>query len=255
MSYIYANIQSTLLEAARSRVAWMALFALCMALGLAAFLHQVALTEQGQIQTAVVAALLRASAVFLVATFVITSMVREANDKVTELLLSQPVPRWAYFAGKFGGYALVGLALGLFFALPLAFLAPPSRALVWGVSLACELLVVAAVSLFCVMSLAQTVSAFAATAGFYLLARSIEAVRTLAAVPLGTAPDWVDVAMRWIVDAIALFMPSLDRMTLTEWLLETPPSALDVIALLGQTAVYVVLIAAAALFDLYRKSL
>ena len=254
MDYIAATIKSTLLEAARSRVAWMAVVVLGLALGFAAFLQQVALIEQKEIQTAVAAAVLRAAAAFLVAAFVITSLVREANDKVTELLLSQPVPRSAYFAGKFAGYALVGLALGFFFAVPLALFVPASRALVWGASLAFELLVVTAVSLFCVLSLTQTVPAFAATAGFYLLGRSIDAMRTIAADPIGGITGWTDIAVRWIVDAIAVLMPSLDRITLTAWLLEGPPPLAEVGALLVQTAIYVALIGAAALFDLHRKS-
>jgi len=40
------------------------------------------------------------AAVFMVAVFVITSMVRESSDKVTELLLSLPAPRSAYFFRK-----------------------------------------------------------------------------------------------------------------------------------------------------------
>ena len=52
-------------------------------MGLAAFLSQVAVTESLALQTAIVAALLRASAVFLVAAQVITSTQRERDDKAS----------------------------------------------------------------------------------------------------------------------------------------------------------------------------
>jgi hypothetical protein len=48
---------------------------------LAQFLHQVTITEPREIQTAVLAALLRVSAAFIVVTVVISRMAREASDK------------------------------------------------------------------------------------------------------------------------------------------------------------------------------
>lgn len=243
-----------LLEAVRNRLGWVALIVVGIALGAAQFLSQVALTESARIQGALIAAILRATAVFIVATFVITSMVREANDKVNELLLSQPAPRSSYFLGKFAGYAGVACCVALGFSLPLALFAPGTQVGLWGLSLACELLIVTAVSLFCVISLTQVPPAFAATAGFYLLARSIEAMQVIAAAPVGASESWIDAAVKWIVDAIALVMPALDRMTLTSWLLEGPPLAGEFAGVLAQTALYVVLIGAASMFDLYRKN-
>jgi Cu-processing system permease protein len=173
---------------------------------------------------------------------------------VTELLLSLPVPRSAYYLGKFAGHALVACCLALVFTAPLALFAPGRQAAFWGLSLACELLIMTAVSLFCVISLTQVLPALAASAGFYLLGRSVEAMQVIAATPVGASEAWTDAAVRWIVDAIALLMPALDRMTLTRWLLEAPPSTGELANVLLQTVIYVVLIGAASMFDLYRKN-
>jgi len=56
------------------------------------------------------------------------------------------------------------------------------------------------------------------------------------------------------VELIALLLPSLDRMTQSTWLLESAPGASTLGPIVGQTAIYLVLIGAAALFDLYRKN-
>ena len=53
---------------------------------------------------------------------------------------------------------------------------------------------------------------------------------------------------------LALAMPALDRMTDTAWLLQGAPGAAALSGLAGQAALYVVLIGAAAMFDLYRKN-
>jgi hypothetical protein len=241
------------LEAVRSRLAWVVLLVGVAAFGAAQFLSQVALTEAAEIRAALVAALLRSAAVFLVATFVITSMVREANDKVAELLLSQPFPRWKYMAAKLTGYALVSFLIAAGFALPLFALAPAANVMAWALSLACELLIVTAVSLFCVISLAQVLPALAATAGFYLLARSIEAMQIIATGPLSASDSWVDAAIKTVVTVIALLMPALDRFAVSGWLIDSGPGGAELGRVLSQTCIYLALIGAASLFDLYRK--
>ena len=254
MSFAAQLTRMIVLEALRSRLAWVALVIVGAAFGVAQFLSRVALIESDQIQAALVAALLRASGSFLVATFVITSMVREANDKVAELLLSQAASRWNYLVAKIGGYSLVAFLIAAGFALPLFALCKPANVVLWTVSFACELFIVGAVSLFCVLSLAQVLPAFAATAGFYILARSMQAMQAIAAAPLSPAAGWADSLVKGTVNAIALVMPGLDRFALTRWLIDSPPSGAELGHVLSQTAVYVGLISAASLFDLYRKN-
>jgi ABC-type Na+ efflux pump permease subunit len=224
-----------------------------IAFGLAQFLNQVAITESREIQTALLAAPLRVAAVFILAVFVITSMVRELSDKVTELLLSLPAPRSAYFFGKFSGYALVAAVLALLSALPLVPFANSQGLVFWTVSLICELLIVAAMSLFCVLSFAQVVPAFAAVAGFYLLSRSMAAMQIIAGAPLQDT-TLTDRVVNAVVDLIALLLPALDGMTQTTWLLGEAPGASVLGSVVGQTALYLVLICSAALFDLHRKN-
>ena len=254
LHFIFTLAGTTLLEAARNRLFWLAATAVGVALGLSQFLNQVAITESLEIQVALLAALLRVTAVFIVATFIITSMVREANDKVTELMLSQPAPRSSYFLGKFAGYALVAIILALAFALPLALFAPTAGLMAWAASLVCELLIVTSVSLFCVISLTQVLSAFAATAGFYFLSRSMAAMQVIAGASLTSEHTFADTAINRIVDAIALLLPSLDRMARTDWLVNAGPGMGETLGLLGQSAIYVVLIACAGLFDLHRRN-
>jgi ABC-type transport system involved in multi-copper enzyme maturation permease subunit len=253
-SYIGQLFLMTVREAVRSRLAWIVLAVLAATLAIAQFLSQVALIETSQIQASLMGAMLRFAGVFIVASFVITSMVREANDRITELVLSQPVPRWLYLAGKFAGYAGIACLIALSCMLPLLLVAAPERIAVWGASFACELLIVTAVGLFCVVSLNQVVPAFAATAGFYVLARSITAMQTIASSPLSGPGGWVDNAVRRIVDAIAIALPALDRFSPTAWLAEAAPHTRDLGNVALQTAVYVGLLGAAALFDLYRKN-
>ncbi len=253
MPIVASLARATLLEAVRNRLLWLAVVVVVIAFGLAQFLNQVAITESREIQTALLAASLRIATVFIVAVFVITSMVRESSDKVTELLLSLPAPRSTYFFGKFAGYATVASILALFSALPLVPFANSQGLALWTVSLICELLIVTAMSLFCVLSFAQVVPAFAAVAGFYLLSRSMAAMRIIAGAALQDL-SLTDRAVNAVVELIALLLPGLDGMTQTPWLLGSGAGVSTLGPVVGQTALYLALICSAALFDLYRKN-
>jgi ABC-type transport system involved in multi-copper enzyme maturation permease subunit len=245
--------RATLLEATRSRMPWLVVVLLGLALGIAGFLQEVALIEVAETQVTIVAALLRGAGVFLTAAFVVMSMVRDVNDKVLELMLAQPWPRAAYLFGKFVGFSTAAVLLAAVLTLPVAWLAPGAGAPAWGLSLACELVIVTAMSLFCVITLSHVVLALAAVFGFYVLARSIAALQLIA-----TASDssvaWTDRTASWIVQAIALVLPRLDEMTQAGWLVGAAPTAATIGHTLLVTAVYTALLVAAAQFDLHRQN-
>ena len=245
--------RTILLEARRGGLPWLALASIVAGLGLAAFLSQVALTEGRALQTALLAALLRACAVFLIAVQVTSSTLREINDKGLEQLLSLPLSRSSQYLGRLAGHAACGALLAAAYALVLLPWAPPGAAALWGLSLAAETALVAAAALFFAMTLTQAVPAIAATAGLYLLARSMAAIQAIAAGP-GVDDSLASRVARFCVDAIARALPRLDSVTRSEWLLYgLPPAGAGAAALAG-LALYIVLLAAAGLFDFHRRN-
>lgn len=246
--------RTVVLEARRGGLPWVALGALAFTLALAAFLSQVALTEGREVQASLAAALLRASAVFLVAAHVAASTLREANDKGLELMLALPIPRATHYAGRLAGFAACGLALAALFSVPLLLWSSPAAVAAWGVSLALECALVASAALFFSMSLASLVAAMAATAGLYLLARAMGAIQAMAASPLAE-PGFGAQAARAAVDGIALLLPRLEAATRTEWLLYGAPPAQAYAAALAGLGIYLAVLVAAGLFDFQRRSI
>jgi ABC-type Na+ efflux pump permease subunit len=244
----------TLLEARRGGLPWLGLASIAAGVGIAAFLAQVALTETRELQVAILAALLRACAIFLVAAHVTSSLLRELDDKALEMMLALPLHRATQYLGRLAGYVACSTLVSLAFAAALALLAPPAAVALWGLSLACEAALVAAAALFFAVTLARLVPAIAATLGLYLLARSIAAIQAIAAAPASDASA-AQVAARWTIDAIALVLPRLDAATRTEWLLYGTPTALAYGSALGGLIIYTALIVAAGLFDFYRRNL
>lgn len=247
-------VRFVLLEARRSGLPWLALACVVASLGIALFLSQVALVESRELQAAVAGTLLRASAAFLIAAHVVASTVREANDKGLEQALALPISRSAYYLGKLAGYVCCAALLATCFAPPMLLWSAPAPLGHWWISLAAEGALVAAMSLFFAMSLVQVVPAIAATAGLYLLGRSVSAIQAIAAGPL--AEDSASGrAARSVVDAMALFLPRLDRATRTEWLLYGAPAPDQFVIGLAGIAIFFVLVSAAGLFDFSRRNL
>lgn len=248
-----ALVRLVLLDIRRGGLPWLAAACLVAGMALAAFLSQVALAESRALQVALVAAVLRVAAVFLVAAQVAASALREANDRLLELMLALPLSRSVQYLGRLAGFAAGAALLAAAFALPLLAWAPPGAVALWAVSLALECCVVAAATLFFAMALGQWVPTFAATAGLYLLGRSIAAIQAIAGGPLAV-PSLAHEVARWSVDAVAFLLPRLDAATRTEWLLYGTPSPAILLATLGSLAVYFALLAAAGLFDFHRRN-
>ena len=96
-------------------------------------------------------------------------------------------------------------------------------------------------------------SALSATAGLYLLARSVAAIQAMASSPL-TEPTLSSRAAGLAVDALSLVLPRLDAVTRAEWLLYGAPTAAEYGAALAGLAIYAALLVAAGLFDFQRRN-
>ena len=242
---IFARLALT--EARRGGLAWLAGLSMVLAVAIGGFLAQLAITESRLLQAAVVAALLRFCAVFAIAAQVVASVRREIDDKRLELLLALPLSRATQYLGRLAGYAALAIALAVLFAVP------PGAVAYWTLSLACELALVAATALFFAMTLDSLVPALAASAALYLLARSVGAMQAIAAGPLAEE-SFAHELGHHAVDALALVLPALERVTRTDWLLYGTPDARSYALALGGMLIYAMLIAAAGVFDFERRA-
>lgn len=246
----------TVLEALRNRLLWLAAAFVLGGFVLVEFIGDVAITEVDQFQSGILGALLRICAVFIVSLFVATSMVREFNDKVLEMVLAAAVPRASYFLGKLAGYFAVAVLVGAMYGTALLLYAPADAVLIWTVSLVCELCIVVTLCLLALFSFGQVTAALSTVFSFYLLARSIAAIQQLSDSPLLHSSSLGQQFLSFMVDAVAFLLPALHRYTLSDWLIHPVDATWGVVLpVLAQTAVYLPLLAGAALFDLYRKNL
>ncbi len=254
MHQILAISRYTLLEARRTRLLLLFAAVLGAVFVLAFFVSELAVTESLRMQTTFYAAGARLAAVFIVVVHVLGSVTREFDDKGLDVLLALDLPRSHYILGKLGGFLAMGAVVGVITCLPLLWMAPPAAALQWGAALVLELAVVTAFSLFCVVAFGQFVPAAAVVLAFYVLARSLTAMRLMSANPLSGADTLSHEIGRWMIEGLALITPALDRWPQTTWLIDAPVSWSVVFMLLLEAALYVVLLAGAAMVDFHRRN-
>jgi len=245
----------TLLEALRTRLPWIALTMAGILFVASLFVQHIAIAETTRMQSGFLAASLRLLTVFALSLHVAASMVREFNDKGVELLLALDLPRAGYYLGRFAGFAAIAGALALLAGAVMLIVIQSSAVAWWTISLALELLLVAALALFCVITFVQIMPAISFVLAFYLLARAISAVRLLSQSPLLSPSEWSTRAIAWLVDALAWLLPDLSRFTLTTWLVDDTPGLRTLAFLAMQSLLYSALLVCAGLYDLYRKSL
>lgn len=254
MQHILAISYYTLLEARRTRLPLLLAVAIALMLVLAFFVSELAVIESQRLQVSFYAAGVRLAGVFVVCAHVLGSMTREFNDKGIDALLALDLPRSHYILGKLGGLLAMAMLVAVLCGVPLVLQAPLSAVLQWTAALALELSLMAAFSLFGVIAFGQLMPAAALALAFYLLARSLTAIQLISTHPLSGAGTLSHEVGRWMVDALALVMPALDRWPQTAWLIDAPASATGLAMVLLQAVLYVALLAGAAMLDFQRRN-
>jgi ABC-type transport system involved in multi-copper enzyme maturation permease subunit len=242
------------MEGTRNRLFLLTLAGLVCLFGLAEFTGELAITETRAIQVVLTAGIARWFIVLTSALFVITSMVREFNDKGFEAMLSLPMSRTTYYFGKYIGYVFLSLTISVSLCLILAIYSELAPLTGWFFSLACELAIVVALSMLCLFTFSNVTVAFVAVLVFYILARSMDAIILLSMSPILDSGSFSQEFMNLLIAAIAYVLPDLDNFTRSDWLVY----GVDINALgfvLAQTLIYLGVLVAAGLFDLYRKEL
>ncbi|MEO5354040.1 MAG: hypothetical protein H7835_12630 [Magnetococcus sp. XQGC-1] len=244
----------TVQEGVRTRLVWLVGTVLLVGVMLATFVGTLAVTESQQVQSGILGAYLRLAGVLITCLFVLNAQVREFNDKGLDLVLSLPIPRGGYFLGKLLGFFLIALAIALLFFLVLLFYAPLASVGLWSLSFLLELFIVVTLSLLCLYTFDQVPSAFTMVLAVYLLSRAIASLQLVGQGPIMPQSALYVWFINRFLDGLAFFLPALDRFTQAEWLVYGSGSLADLGFVVGQGLIYLLLLSAAALIDLYRRN-
>lgn len=246
-------IRYVLLAARRDKLVLSLLLLMILGSCLSVFLGSAAITEAGLFAIVFTAGSLRALSVVGLVLFVVFYVRRSFDARDVDFLLSRPISRTAYIFSHVIAFSLLAIVTALFALLALYAVGPKSFGmghLLWGYSLMAELMIMVNVAFFFAMVLPSASTSALATLGFYTLGRIIgQVLGTLAAGAAVTDNVLVHYAMR----IIALFMPRLDLLGQTSWLIYGPEGAVGYGFITIQALGFTLLLAMASLYDLTRR--
>ncbi len=244
----------TVREMANNRLLAITITVALVGLAFAGFASEIAITENEEIQVALLAALYRYCAVFVTMVFVVSSIVREFNDKCIELYLSMPISRTIYFVGKSVGFILTGMILALLFSIVLLLYADVTQVIQWWLSLTMELAIVAVFAFFAVLSFNQQITASVfITFFFYLLARLTDTIILVSQSQIlpETLGNNIIEFMLW---GLYTVLPRIAAFTKTDWLVYGENYA-ELWPILAQSVIYCLLLGSMAMWDFVRKNI
>jgi ABC-type transport system involved in multi-copper enzyme maturation permease subunit len=227
---------------------------IAISFSLVEFIGDLAIAEHRVTQVAILAAFLRMSAVVIITLFVVSSTVRELQDKTLEMILAMPIRRGSYYLGKLIGYFYIAALVSVIFAVLLLLYADPEQVVIWTISLFFELVLVVALSLVMLFTFNQVPSALTAVFIIYGASRIVTSIFLMSKFPIIAHTSAAQKFMDGIIEMLTWLLPDLHRYTQTEWLTYNTAEWSALLPLLGQTIIYLVFLSFIALFDFYRKN-
>ena len=244
----------TIIESLRNRLLLLTFLVIGISFALVEFIGDLAITEHRVTQVAILAAFLRISAVVMVTLFVVSSTVRELQDKTLEMILAMPIRRGNYYLGKLIGYFYIALLVSIIFSVLLLLYADAEQVFIWMISLFFELILVVALSLVMLVTFNQVPSALTAVFIIYGASRIVTSIFLMAKFPIIAHTSMAQKFMDSVIELMTWLLPDLHRFTQTEWLTYNTAEWGVLLPLFGQTMVYLIFLSFIALFDFYRKN-
>lgn len=245
-------VQYVLTAALRDKLVLSFFLALVVAISLSLFLSGAAVVEQAKFALVFASGGLRLFVSLALVLFVVFHMRRSFDTKDVDFLLSRPISRLSYILSHALAFSVLAISLSLLSAGALAAISGGAfgkAEILWVVSLCAEAVIMVNLSLFFAMVVSSAVGAALACFGFYILGRMMGQI--LGIIDSESAP-WAAV-FEWPMQLISLFMPRLDLMGQTSWLVYGLGESDGFAFVFAQGAAFVVLVLCASLVDLVRR--
>jgi len=246
-----AIVRFVLLTALRDRLFSGIAGLIALTFGIALFLGNAAIAEQGETGLVYAAGSLRFVLILGLTIFIAFQTQRLYEAREIETILSRAVSRPLFVLSYWVGFSGIALALVIPIAATLFYVyGISSVTLIWLASLLLECLIVLAFAQFAALTLERATTTIFVTLSFYAFTRLIGFFLGIR----DTTPDiGANRALNVMIDALGLVIPRLDLMTQTNWLVYGFDPAANVTLVLLQAILFICFALIASAFDLRQK--
>jgi len=211
-------IKYVLTAAVRDKILITFFLFLLVATSLASFLGGSTVIEQDQFSLVYAAGSLRIIGAICLILFVCFYVRRAFDNKEVEFLLSKPVSRAGFVIGHAVAFALLAVFIGCVISAVVLLSSSPDIYgwLIWSLSIISECVIISIMAMFFAMVLSSASGSALAGVGFYVLARMMGVILGIANLP---SASLLNGALTSVVNVISIFIPRLDLMGQTNWLI------------------------------------
>jgi ABC-type transport system involved in multi-copper enzyme maturation permease subunit len=243
----------TLKAARRDRLIWIVAITFVLSICMSFFLSSAVITEKDMFASVFIAGSLRLFAVVGLVLFISFYIRRLFDNREIEFLLSRPISRTSFVlsialalsivAVFFAGFAIIAVLASGSANISSAFY-------IWSASFAVELLIITNAALFFSMVISSASGSALCTMGFYVFARMMGQLLGISETD-ATLPgaDFLNL----IFSFISMFIPRLDLLTQTSWLVYGVNNVQESLIAIGHGLACIPVLLLAAIFDLIRR--
>lgn len=242
-----------LMAALRDRFLWVVLGALVVVVSLSVFFGASSLTERGDFAITFMAFGLRLFGVAALVLFVTNYARRCIDSRDIDYLLSRPLSRSGFVLAHAAAFSTLAVlsALVLGGAVALMQVSDLQAGLFfWWFSLAVEFIIMANIAMFFGFFLSSPTASLIIVFAFYLLSRLIGEIMGIMAAP--TYNPFMNFLEK-IMEVISIFLPRLDLMGHSKWILYGPPETISYGFIFMQGVVFVAVVVCATAMDMRRR--
>jgi len=221
-------------------------------LSLSIFFGSSAVTEQDQFSAVFTSGALRIASSFTLILFIIFYFRRSFDNRDVDFLFSRPISRLQFVLAHFIAFSILSLLIAIVTSIGILILTPSEllgAALIWGLTIFLELVVLSVMAMFFGIALSTAVSATLVTICFYILARLMGDI--IGILESGIS-NLATQALGLIMTVISFFIPRLDLIGQTSWLVYGVQD-FNYIALSLQIIIFIGLVLSATYLDLKRR--
>lgn len=250
---IWPLFRYVVLAAIRDKLFVSVICLLAVTVSLSIFFASTVVTEQDQFAQVFSAYGFRLFGSAILSMFVISYVRRCFEARDIEYLLSRPIGRVSFIITHAAAFSFIALCLsavlgGALFVLIQA--DPNAGVLFWWLSLLVEFIIMANVAMFFALVMSSASACMAIVFCFYLLSRLMGEI--LGILEKG-AYGAVTQVLSKIMEVISIFIPRLDLLAQTKWILYGVPDNVSLGFIIGQCAVFLFLIIGASVVDMHKR--
>lgn len=250
---IWPLFRYILMAAARDRFFLSLVGILVVAIALAVFFGSSVITEQDEFARTFAAFGFRLFGVVSLVFFVVGYIRRCFENRDIDYLLSRPMGRISFILTHAGAFSFLALVSALILGgttVALEYGVAHNGVYIWWISIAAEFIIMANVAMFFAFVMNSATACMLVVFAFYLLSRLMGEILGILQ---KTGHDGIIGLLSKLMEMISIFIPRLDLMGQTKWLLYDVPAEISIPFVLAQAGVFTALIIGATCLDMHRR--